>query len=742
MPVSVAAQVYAAQHSLKLGAAPMSAAASLPGVPLLPTFIPGYNFAALLGFGVDPSADPSTYTLTDVSLDVQQPEPPEPAITIVRGRLDEQSTTMPAECRLQLDNRSGNYSTRRPQSIHWPNVRVGMVLKVVIATAADTFEQFSGTVDGWDMARDATGNYSVVNVVAHGVLQRLGAGNDSLAGALYRTISGRSPIAYWTLEDGADSGSAASAVNGRPMSQGGTISYADAGPAGSSPLPDFNNTGQLTGHVTGASTSSFELDFVFRNDETDTSLASYVGYLEVYTTSMRFAIVQDMVPGFEDLTIFTPTLSASLAGPITADGTWHSCQMVLTQSGSDVLVYTYVDGVAPVAPVTLTGATLGTFITVKGPARTTTDSVGGSFIASTKVHVGHVAVYSPAAIVPPNKAAFAQSVNGYDGEEVTARLARLCAEESVPFVLAGAPGGRTMGPQTSSTLLTLLRECEAVGGGVLEDGVNFGLRYSELESRYNQTATMTPTLNQLTPPMDPVESNQRIRNDVTASRPGGSSARYAQPAGLPYAVSGPGGIGSVTDPVSFNVDTDGVLYAHASWLVWLGTVDADRYDQLAVNFAARTALIPSWLATVNGSRWTVPTTYDSGGLPPDVLLEGWALGLSTFVFAVVANCSPAISYNLAVSDSSTAGRVGSDDTTLAADIDTAAVSFTVALTYAWSAAGGDYPFGITIGAEDMTLNSVVGTTFNVTRGVGYGGYVSAHYAGDPVTVTQPAVAAL
>src|SRR6185369_15015883 len=139
---------------------------------------------------------------------------------------------------------------------------------------------------------------------------------------------------------------------------------------------------------------------------------------------------------------------------------------------------------------------------------------------------------------------------------------------------------------------------------------------------------------------------------------------------------------------------------------------------------------------------TVPTTYDTAGLPPDVLLEGWTLDLSTFVFRVAANCSPAISYNLAITDSSTAGRVGADDTTLAAGIGTSDVSFTVSYTYAWSASAGDYPFDIMVGAEQMTLTSVAGTTFNVTRGVGYNGYTSAHNAGDAVTLFRPAVAAL
>ena len=708
------------------------------GVPLIPTFITGYNFAALLGFNVDPSADPSLYNLTDVSVDVQQA----PGISITRGRLDENSTTVPAQCTLDLDNRSGNYSTRRPQSTHYPYVRVGMVLKIVIATSTNEYEQFSGTVTGWEPGWDTTGDYAIVTVTAHGVLERLGRGADSLAGALYRTMSGRTPIAHWPMEDGSDSGAAASAVNGPAMTQGGAIAYADAGPAGSSPLPDLSGNGQLAGRVVGADSTSFELDFVFRVDDTSPGI-EFAGLLEVYTTTLRFSVLWEGPLGFNQLRIGTPSTAYEL-GPgdsVLPNGVWHGCQMVWTQVGANVAFRVFLDG-REISGFTIFGATLGQLKTIKTPARTDMSVLGATFVDTTAVHVGHIAVYSPATAPPPNEAAFHQAVDGYDGEEVTARMARLCDEENVPFALYGTPGGRTMGPQTSSTLLTLLRECEAVGGGVLEDGVNFGLRYSELESRYNQSATMTPALGQLEPPLKPVESNQRIRNDVTASRPTGSSARYVQPPGLPYAATGPGGIGSVTDPVSFNVDTDGVLYSHASWEVFLGTVDADRYTPLAVNFAARTALIPAWLASVNGSRWTVPTTYSTAGLPPDVLLEGWTLDLSTFVFHVAANCSPAISYNLGITDSASYGKVGADDTTLVAGIDASVVSFTVTYTYAWSAVGGDYPFDIMVGAEQMTLTSVAGTTFNVTRGVGFGGYTSAHNAGDAVTLFRAAVAAL
>lgn len=711
-----------------------AASVVIPGVPFLPDYVDGYHFGLYIAPGADTTADPATWTLFDVSGDVLQSS----GFDITRGRGDEQSTTAPSQIVFTVKNLAGDYTQRRRQSVYYPYMMAGLPVQMFIATATDFFEQFSGKVTEMVAGWDETGKYATVRFTAHGTFHELEASDDTLNTAIYRTMSGRAAVAWWPLEDSTGSGSAASAVNGPAMALSGDVTFGSDAPPGGAGVPNFSGTGQLSGQVFNATTGSFELDFVFRNDETVSSPTNYIGVLEAYSTTARFSVAID--PVSQSLFLWTPAAGYSLSGALPPDGTWHSAQLVFIQTGSDITLYPFIDGVNTVGSQILTGMTVGRATSVRAPARTIFNPAFGT-IYSSAVHVGAVAVYSPAVATPPNAVAFGQAVNGYDNERATDRMARLAAELGIPFVLHGTASNRRMGPQTNSTPLSAFREAEAVGGGVLQDGENWGLGYYELEIRYNQTAAMTPTLRQLSNPFNPVEGVQRVVNDVTVTRPGGSSARYVQPAGSPYAPSGPGGIGSRSRPITINANQDSVLYPHASWQVALGTVDADRYAPLTFQFAARTELIADWLACTNGSRIAVQSTFATGGLAPDILIEGYNALISTRRFDVQINGAPASPYNLAITDSSDFGRVEADDTTLDAGIDAAVASFVVDLTYAWSPTGGDYPFDIKIGFERMTLNSVVGTTFGVTRGVG-GTTAEAHDAGDSVSLWRPAVASL
>lgn len=685
--------------------------ASLPGVPLLPTFVPGYNFAALLGFGVDPATDPSTWTLTDVSLDVQQT----PGISITRGRFDEQSTTMPAQCTLVLDNRSGNYSTRRPQSIYYPNVRVGMPLKIVVATATNTYERFSGFVDDWTAGWDTTGNYSIINVTAHGVMQRLGQNNAPLRSALYRALPGTSPVAYWPLEDGSAATSGANVVSGgaslvltRALDFSGNtipdalVSFASGGaPGGSDQLADFSSGAHMQGVVpAGSSATSWRVEFSTKMSSFDTAGSPYMCMLHINTTG-DISFHEVLATRLDLGGVYVDYVDKSGAfGPITTsttrvdDGQWHRITVAGSKSGSDIVVTVYVDGVQA---LTTTYAAL-TFGRV-----TSIDVNPGYYYSTVSLQgFGHLAVWAPWSSTV--NTTYVQS--GYAGEVAGTRAARICTEESIPFQLIGTSTA-TMGPQPVAGPLDILRECEAVDGGVLEDGVNFGFALHAVSSRYNQTAALAPALTQLAPPLNPVESNQRMRNDVTVARSNGSSARYTQPSGLPYAASGPGGVGAATDPKTLNLTDDSTTLGRAAWFVHLGTVDADRHPTLNFNFAARTALILSWLACGNGSRITAASTYPTGGQAPDVLLEGWTEDLSTFMWAVTANCSPAAAWTVSVFDSAI---YDSATSTLATDATIASTSLTVNVTGTTLWKTGAVSFDINVGGVRFPVTNISGAT--------------------------------
>lgn len=744
MPAGLAPQVMAWQGRSRNLPGPITMGASLPGVPLLPTFISGYNFAALLGFGVDATADPSTYTLTDVSLDVQQT----PGISIVRGRFDEQSTTMPATCSFALDNRTGNYSTRRPQSIYYPNVRVGMPLKIVVATAGDTFERFSGFVDSWEPGWDTSGNYAIVNVTAHGALYRMGQGNNPLHSPLFRAIPTLNPLAYWPMEDGADATYCASAVGGPPMVvQSGTATFgADGGPGGAASV-DFSGSLLMRGAVpAAASSTSWRVSFMMNwgtgtitpgTTQAPLSIATANGdtwYVSVQATSTVYSITFGLVQGGAGGSFFG-TFGSSAWTPTTGRD-WHLVDMIASQNGANIDV-----------SVTLGShlwGTLSGFYTGVTLSKVTAIKPGDFYIAPTiqTFMLNHIAVTAPASTGMSTTAPdLTNAVKGYSGETAITRLTRLCAEERVPLTVYGTDGGKTMGVQATSALLTLLREAEDVGGGVLEDGVNFGLAYRELGTRYNQTAALAPTLNQLAPPLAPVEGTQRTRNDVTVSRTTGSTGHYAQPAGQPYAVTGAGGIGSFTDYRTLNVDTDDVLSPRAAWYVHLGTVDADRYPNLALNLAARTALIPAWLGCANGSRITVASTYPNGGQAPDVLLEGWTEDLSTFMWDVAANCAPALPWAAAIFD---AVLYDSATSTLAllAPAGTTSLSVAVGDGLLWKT--GAVSFDINVGGARFPVTNIAGASSPQTFTIGAvsNGVVKDIPAGASVRLWNPPTYAL
>jgi hypothetical protein len=713
------------------------------GVPFLDQFVPGYSFGARIYPGADTTTDPTTWTPVDISAHILQPgDGSMPAISIGRARLGEQQQTPPASCVLVLRNDpakgNGAYTPRRATSPYWPYMRAGLPVDVFIATALATYVRFAGRVESLEPGWDETGNYAVVMVTAYGVLYDIEQGSTPLRSSSYRAISGAPHLLnYWSLEDGSQAVQAVNDVAGQPsLVVAGAVSFGTVAAGGTASAVDLDGGGTLSASVrNGVSGTQWAVSgTVIIGDTGPTSDAAAIApVLYLTTTNGTMLVSASCDPAtnpdrsfmrlwFTDYaTLTTATYGAPipLVGGVGSVHTFTVYQAILFASFYSPGII--LDGVDQGELAAYTGDP-GRLraVTVGATAAQIATQLGAGPFDSTNVAVCHVAHFN--GYTAAGDVDYTAARTGHTGETPSARLARISAEEHIPFALPAGPSDptRTMGAQQVDTLANIARDCETVEGGVLEDGVNFGWQLWTVESRYNQTPAFAPALTQLAPPLLPVENTLRIRNDVTAAQPAGTSARYSQPAGQPYAVSGPGGLGGRSYPVTMNVNSPDLLLHRAAWLVHLGTVDADRYAPLAVNLAARTGLIPAWLALGNGDRWTTTSTYPTGGTGPDVLVEGWTEGLGRVCYTIAANTAPADPWNVLVVDDPVYGRIGSDSTTLAAAVAagvTGAVSVNVG-TALWSTAAGDYPLDFNISGERVTVSAVSGAvspqTFTVS----------------------------
>lgn len=251
-------------------------------------------------------------------------------------------------------------------------------------------------------------------------------------------------------------------------------------------------------------------------------------------------------------------------------------------------------------------------------------------------------------------------------------------------------------------------------------------------------------------PFDPIEDDQHLRNDVTAERVNGSSARSEQLTG-PLSVNDPPvGVGRYDESVQLNVFEDLQLPDQASWRVHLGTVDEIRYPNVPINLARNLDLVEQVAAIESGDRTRIANT--PSWLPPgdvDLLVQGYSERLTPFEWEWTANTSPGSSWTVAVTDDEVLGRLETSGSQLAGSMTTTQTSVSVTTTGGptWidtTGFGTEFPFDVLVGGEVMTVTAVTGAsspqTFTVTRSVN--GIVKTHAAGVPVAVAQPAVVAL
>lgn len=353
-------------------------------------------------------------------------------------------------------------------------------------------------------------------------------------------------------------------------------------------------------------------------------------------------------------------------------------------------------------------------------------------------------------------------------ETAGARFSRLCTEENVVWYYRGdltqtaligpqGSGAITGGTSNSAslthtggnqTLLDLLYEVEDADLGMLyEPRGDSGLEYRTRRDLYSQSPTLGLDYSQghVAPPLEPVDDDQRTRNNIIVSQPSGQSAEAELIAGRMSTLDPSlGGVGNYNAQYTVNTTVD-ALADTATFLLSLGTVDEARYPSITVNMAnpntATAALEPSVLAVNMGDL--IAITNPKTGVTFDTIrqiVQGYTETLSVFQHSITFNTSPETPYRLAQVSATPAYKVDSATSTLALGYSTTAVSLSVNNNNEpWTTDPAQMPIPIVVAGELMNVTAVSGTsspqTFTVTRSVN--GVVKTQLAGASVQIARP-----
>lgn len=274
-----------------------------------------------------------------------------------------------------------------------------------------------------------------------------------------------------------------------------------------------------------------------------------------------------------------------------------------------------------------------------------------------------------------------------------------------------------MGAQPTAELLALLRDCEAVDGGVIVERRTGGLGLDSLESRYNLTSALT--LNYESKVIDDIAPNDDdllTANDWTITRSGGASARAEQITG-PMGTDPTTGAGTYDKSATLSLYGDDQAYHQAGWRVWIGTQDGYRYPRLALKLhnSNLSALVDTIAAVDVSDRITIQNLPSN--LPPDdveLMVEGYTETINNFEWSIVFNCSPYSPYNVLTLASDTAdadaGRLAGDEKcALRTAIDSDDLSMTVDPNfYRWTTEADDFDpdLRIRMGGEVMDVSGI------------------------------------
>jgi len=644
----------------------------------------------------------------------------------------------------------------------------------------------AGYASSWQLTMVPSGDgetlSSAVRVTVAGILRRLQQGAGGAMSALAQTtVATPAVVGYWPLEDGSDTTSPQSPLPGVPAahlrSPGSAIARplvfgADDGLAGSRALPALqtqNTLSWLEAPLRVVPGPALGVSFWTRTERPES--AEDNGIVTQVTANL---IMSGATPRLMATLLSWPLGSIDAGGPEETyslraqagaeDGTplatvqhtgrlsydWRHVMVVFAPGAGGVAVTLYLDGAA-VGTGLLAGATISDATNLRLEV-STQNLLGGPEVGA--ISIGHPTVLSG---VEPELEDVAQQLyaagHGWAGEAAAARVARVCAERGVRVTVLDGDSD-PLGPQPAGTLLEVLRDAERADMGILYEH-GWGLGYRPRGARYNQTPALVVDLaepvvhgDDIRPDqvLAPVYDDQGTRNDVTAIRPDGTSARVVDEE---HAARH----GVYDDTVEVNVASDVVLPSHAGWRVYLGTRGEPRYPDIPVDLIGMPGLIDAWLALRPGDR--IQLVNPQPPHPPravdQVAVELLAtITRTTWTARVVGQ--PARPWDVATVGSSVY-RVGAAGTTtstaLLADPGDLVVAFAVSPAEPWTTDPADFPLLVALGGPDgevcevAEIGPVTAGEQQVTlsrRAVN--GVLREWPLGTPVDVAYPAVVSL
>jgi len=514
-----------------------------------------------------------------------------------------------------------------------------------IRITVDGDVRFVGEVASWQPGQSLGGDVQVpdrwVEVEAGGELRRIEAGTDPLPSSL-RTFylnTSPEPLAYWPLDPGELSGAALPAFGAGTFDQStnkvSSLTGADIAPwleSGVGMSKGINVSGRV--FMASEEPATWTVDGMFRSTDSSRDWALEMDGNSTNGSDERI----DWIIAFEIATgLFQ--IGGRFVGPsgttgfVSDSGSFaigddqpHHIRFKVTNNGADVDWDVWIDG-------DLFSSGTQTSQDMQGLSTVRIYSPDGT--GSEPARFSHIAVWDEA---PPSIADTYAAASGHAGETAGDRFVRICGESGVTDTLVGTADDTVpMGPQFRGTLAAQYEDIRDTDGGLIFDTVDgAGVSYKTGPDLYNQAAALTLdyAAYEVAPPLRPVLDDKLIRNDITAERPFGSTARAVDETSV-------AAVGRYTSKPDTNVFSDLILPAAAGWALHVGTTSGTRFAQVTVDLDASPALVDAVVAVRVGDR--IDLTNLPAELTPNaasLIVNGWAELAAADRRKITFNCFP------------------------------------------------------------------------------------------------------